>query len=265
METAVSGQAVDRAQRQDVPLASSSDGHFVVRRLMPLGDPGDADSQATQERIFTQVLDLADRSQWKLHGSGLVFPPRKDSLERVNRDPKTVILLYARREVPELDAHGAVAGYLLMHLGPAINRDYAGLTAEYTQSLGSPVPAFVRSVCVDPEIRRRGIGQALLRAGLAVSEQMGASVLAGHVKVSPGRDERLITAFSNAGFVERQDKRTVQVTKENDGSFRVFEDHPWCREQCPDIVSIEYQVWVAPTPSFTLVGDDGQLRCVRRA
>lgn len=265
MKAAVTGQAGVQTEVRDLPLASSSDGLFTVRRLIPLQDLGDVAARANHEEVSKQVLDLADRSQWRLHGSGLVFPPRQDSLERINTEPQTVILLYVRREVPELGAHGPVAGYLLMHLGSAINRHYAGLTADYLEGLGSPLPAFIRSVCVDPEIRRRGLGQALLRGGLTVAEQMGASALAGHVKVQPGRDERLITAFSNAGFIERPDKRTVRVTKENDGSFRVFEDHPWCREQCPHVVEIEYQVWVAPTPSFTLVGGEGQLRCVPRA
>ncbi len=236
--------------------ASVNASTISVHALTPISAASTADEIKHSDRIKREILDLAHRSLWHLTGSGLVFPPRRDSLNRADTEPESVQVLYAT------EGDGKVVGFLVLHLGAAISSTYAAKTVACLIQLGTPVPAFIRSLCVDREIRRKGIGQALLRGALSVAAERGATAVAGHVKSHPDSDHRMLTAFSRAGFKESQGRVVIRGTREKDGGFSRLDDHPWGRDQIPQNIEIEYVVWVAPATGFRLVSSGDSMQVV---
>lgn len=237
---------------------ATSSEEVVVQRLISLGESPSPQIAAAQRAVERDIVDLGQRCLWKPCYGGLVFPPRLDSLHRVQSDPAGVEVLYAIYR-------GHVVGFLVLHLGSAINRDYAGDTVACLERLESPVPAFVRSLGVAPEVRGKGIGQALLRKALKRAARAGASLLAGHVKCRPDSDHRLITAFSRAGFVESPGRVSVTVMQnKDDGTFTELEG-PYGGAQVPQVFALEYVVWIAPTRGHLLVGQGREMRVCKRS
>lgn len=207
------------------------------------------------ERLAAALCTLWRASVWGgpcKPGGGLAFPPGPHSIERARTEPDTVKILALESE------GGVVTGGCVLHLGDSIG-PYATAQKDVLARLGSPVPAFIRSLAVLSAERGKGYGSLMLKSALGIAAESGATAVAANRMVEPVANRWLLKAYENAGFVELPQTRRYQV--------EVPKNDDWWdegREVCiPYTICAVYAAHVAAVPGYKLDRSDGELALKR--
>lgn len=202
------------------------------------------------ERIRSGLLTLWRGSQWggpTSSAPGLAFPPSADSIERLEREPKTVRIF-------ALESDEIIIGSLILHLGPSIG-DYAKAVVESMKEAGCELPAFIRSLYILPSERGNRYGSLLLGAALEEAKSRGAQLVGAHAMVQPVRNDWIIRAYRNAGFLSVKETTTYEVSVPKGGDWERYNRE----EIMPQEIPVEYEAFVAAVPGFHCSRRGGKL------
>jgi len=175
---------------------------------------GDSSHGMTQagKLIERELLELWSRSAFRPESgdsAGLVFPADRRTIRRVHTQSQGKV------QVGYAIANGVIVAGVVLHIDNAIGGYADGSVNWATGHFGVPSSkvAFIRSLVVSPEARSFGIGRLLLRQTVRRAKLLGAEAVIAHLRVSPGRDERLALAYEEAGFSAQSDAATMTIRR----------------------------------------------------